>query len=124
MIKLLVVLLTIGVAQSLHAQDSASKLPPAISGGWEHSGWQGSWSLTRFDLSAKTAVASLGRGGDSCGFSNAAAVIRRWDGKSLEIEISKACLYPVTFRIEREGNRWEGSIDNDVRTVSARGHDS
>jgi hypothetical protein len=119
-------LLFSALSQPIMAQESSPKLPASISGGWTHSGWGGSWSLTKFDMAAKTAIAYLSPGGDSCGLVNAPAIIKMWDGKRLEVEIAPIgrCRYPVTYRLEREGNRWDGTIDNDKRTVFADGRES
>lgn len=109
----------------VQAQDPEAKLPLEITGKWTNNEWGGPWVIKSFDLAAKTAVASLGRGGDSCGFSNVPAVIKRWDGKTLEIEVkTRTCRFPVLFRIDRNGRSWEGVVENDVRTVMATGRES
>jgi len=115
----------IALSPQLLAQDAVSRLPAEITGKWSNDRWGGPWVLKTFDLPAKTAVASLGRGGDSCGFSDVPAEIRRWDGRTLEVEVrTRACRVPVMFRINRDGSRWEGVVENDVRTVKAEGRDS
>lgn len=110
-------------------QITVLSLPAKISGRWVNLAnqvWSNDWELSRFDLHAKTALASLGRGGDSCGFTNAPAIIKSWDGRSLVIEVLDQCQFkvPILFRLNRYGDRWEGSVENDVRTVSASGQTS
>jgi len=111
-------------ASGLEALDTP-RLPPEISGKWSNNEWGGPWTLKSFDVSGKTAVASLGRGGDSCGFSNVPATIKLWDGRTLEVEVrTRSCRFPVLFRIDRDGSSWDGVVENDVRTVKASGHDN
>lgn len=109
------------IAILVSAAETPNPLPAQIKGTWHNQGWQNTWQLSNFDVAQRTARATLGRGGDSCGFDNVPATIKGWDGKRLTVEVSKSCRFPVTFDLEQNGSDWSGSIDNDVRTVMANG---
>jgi hypothetical protein len=107
---------------SLPGPASGAPLPTKITGSWDHNGWGGNVEVYSIDSPAKTARTSLGKGGDSCGFHNALGIIKQWDGKTLHVEIPKppGCRFgPIVFRFEKSGDRWEGVVENDARTVQA-----
>jgi hypothetical protein len=80
-----IVLISAGISQQADAQEATLVLPTRISGQWVNNTWSNSWAITKFDAVAKTALATLGRGGDSCGFENVPASIKSWDGKTFHL---------------------------------------
>lgn len=122
---ILAILAAAFLSQNAHAQGENPPPPASIVGQWvnpANTRWSNDFQIGPIDLNGKNAVASLGRGGDSCGFTNATGELKAWDGATLVVEVRhRNCRLPVTFRLSREGDAWSGTIDNDVRTVSATG---
>jgi len=119
-IRFVAVVISIFAALPAIAQQTTPQLPEQILGRWQNNEWGGKWSL-QFK-SEKQVIATLGRGGDSCGFSGVEGVVQQWDGENLVVEVKhRNCRTPVAFKLRRNGGEWVGAIDNDVRTVAATG---